>query len=123
MKNIITLLILSIFSSTNAIHAQSWTKTTTLNNGDTIIFVCESAKVELSGFNDTNGKATTYTDSPKGLYKFKVIKNDSEVNFQSCENQNYLIETSDNNSDLGLNFSKKYWNVEFTVATDSLLLE
>lgn len=116
MKNILTLLILIkifIFSSTNAIHAQSWIKATTLNNGDTIIFVCESAKVELSGFNDTNGKATSYTDSPKGSYKFKVIKNDSKVNFQSCDNQKYLIGTNNNNSNLGLNSSKNYWNVEF----------
>jgi hypothetical protein len=102
-----------IFSSTNAIYAQSWIKATNLNDGDTIIFVCESAKVELSGFNDTNGKATSYTDSPKGLYKFKVIKNDSKVNFQSCDNQKYLIGTNNNNSNLGLNSSKNYWNVEF----------
>lgn len=117
MKNILKLLFLIkilIFSSTNAIYAQSWIKATTLNNGDTIVFVCESAKVELSGFNKTNGKATSYTDSPKGLYKFKVFKNDSEVNFQSCENQNlFLIGTNINDSDLGLNFSKNYWNVEF----------
>lgn len=116
MKNILKLLFLIkilIFSSTNAIYAQSWIKATSLNDGDTIIFVCESAKVELSGFNKTNGKATSYTDSPKGLYKFKVFKNDSEVNFQSCDNQSYLIGTKIGTSNLGLNSSKNYWNVEF----------
>lgn len=115
MKNIITLLILSIFSSTNTIYAQSWIKATSFNDGDTIILVCENAKVELSGFSNKDGKTTSYTESPKGLYKFKVIKNNNgTVNFQSCENQEYLIGTSNNNSNLGLSSTKNYyWNVKF----------
>lgn len=118
MKNILKLLFLIkifIFSSTNAIYAQSWIKATSLNDGDTIILVCENAKVELSGFSDNDGKTTSYTESPKGLYKFKVIKkNNGEVNFQSCENQNlFLIGTKIGSSNLGLNSSKNYWNVEF----------
>ena len=98
--------------------AGSYEKATSIAVGDTVLLVCESKTMELSGISTTStkyGLGVAYTSSPVGKYPLTIVEGSSSGTyaFKNSDNQ-YLYWTSGNslatNATLDANTS---WSVTF----------
>jgi endonuclease I len=65
--------------------------------GDQVIFVCETAKKEMTAINASKyGEGTAYTDQPAATFVFEVVAGTEEGSFAFKNGDNYLFGTSGN---------------------------
>ena len=125
MKKILSLLLVALMIvgmlPLSAINAKAATgeyvKATNIEVGDTVVFVYESGKMEMTSISTTSTKygiGTAYTGAPKGTMAFEVVAGSSAGTFAFKNNGKYLYWTSGNslnvNATLNANTS---WSVSF----------
>ncbi len=112
------LLLSALVAGSGNVWGQTWTKASSIQVGDIVVFVTEDATKELSGISTTStkyGLGSDYDTTPVGTYPFTVVEGNSDGTFAfKNDNDDYLYWTSGNslnvNSTLSSNTS---WNVTF----------
>lgn len=104
--------------STSGSGARSLSKATSISAGDSVVFVCENATMELTSFTTSStlyGVGTSYSGTPAGTFGFKVVAGYSSGTYAFQRGSDYLYWTSSNtlttNSTLSANTS---WNVSIS---------
>lgn len=102
-------------TSTTSGSSATWSKATSVEVGDKVIFVCEDASSEMTAISTTStkyGVGTEYDGTPAGTYAFDVVNGKTTGTLAFKNGDNFLYGTNTNslnvNSTLDDNTS---WNV------------
>ena len=91
--------------------------------GDQVIFVCESASMEMNGFYSTSyAYGTSYTDAPLGVNVWTVVAGAADGTYAFVMDGAYLCWTSGNSAKTSDTLdANSFWNVTFDDEGNALI--
>ena len=99
-------------------------KATAIAVGDQVIFVCESASMEMNGFYDTSyAYGTAYTDTPLGVNVWTVVSGAAEGTYAFVMDNAYLSWSSGNSAKTSDSLDNNAsWTVTFDESGNAVIV-